>query len=86
LSQKPRIPPEKAKEIQERARQRGLIVRQIKNQGPSTIDDLSKATGMEKDKVFRHLIAMLRFGKIMIVGERDNDLLYGLPEGEEPKL
>jgi len=80
LSEKTTINPEKAKEMQERARERNLILREMKNQGSSTIDSLSKATGLEKSKLLRHMIAMRQFGKVLIVGERDNQLLYGLPE------
>jgi len=83
LSEKSRIAPEKAKEMQERAKERSLILKEIKNQGPSTLDELSKTTGIEKDKLFKHIIAMRQFGKIAIAGERDNELVYGLPEGEE---
>jgi len=80
LTEKPRIDPQKAKEMQENAKERNLILREIKSQGPSTIDELSKTTGMEKWKLLRHLVAMRQFGKISIVGERDNQLVYGLPE------
>jgi predicted ArsR family transcriptional regulator len=82
LAEKPRIPPEKAKEIRERARERSLILKEIKNQGPLTLDELSKAINIDKEKLFRHMIAMRQFGKIAIAGERDNQLVYGLPEGE----
>lgn len=85
MSEKPKIAPEKAKEMQERARERNLILKGIKDQGPSTLDELVKATGMEKEKLFKHIIAMRQFGKIAIAGERDNQLVYGLPEGEETK-
>jgi predicted ArsR family transcriptional regulator len=80
LSEKSRISPEKAKEMQERARERNLIVQEMKNHGASTIDELSKATGMEKPRILKHLIAMKQFGKILIVGERENQLVYDLPE------
>jgi len=80
VAEKPRISPEKTKEMQERARERNLILQQMKNQGPSTIDELSKATGLEKSNLLKHLIAMKQFGKVLIVGERDNQLAYGLPE------
>ena len=80
LSEKTRINPEKVKEMQERARERSLILREMKNQGSSTIDDLSKATGLEKSKLLKHIIAMRQFGKVLIVGERDNQLVYSLPE------
>jgi predicted transcriptional regulator len=79
LSEKPRIPPEKMKEMQERASKRNLILREMKNHGPSTIDELTKATGMEKSNLLKHLIAMRQFGKVLIVGKRDNQLVYGLP-------
>ena len=85
VAEKPRIEPEKAKEMQERAKERSLILREIKNQGPSTLDELAKATGMDKEKLFKHIIAMRQFGKIAIAGERDNQLVFGLPEGEEIK-
>jgi len=85
LAEKSRIPPEIAKEMQERAKERSLILREIKNQGPLTLDELTKATGIEKEELFKHLIAMRQFGKIAIVGERDNQLVYALPEGEETK-
>ena len=82
MSDRPKIPPEKQKEMQERARERGLILKGLKNQGPSTLDELSKTTGIEKEKLFKHMIAMRQFGKVAITGERDDQLVYGLPEGE----
>jgi len=83
VAEKPRIEPEKAKEMQERAKERSLILKEIKGMGPSTLDELSKATGIDKERLFKHIIAMRQFGKIAIAGERDNQLVYGLPEGEE---
>jgi len=82
LAEKPKIAPERAKEIQERARERSLIVKELKSQGPQTLDELSKVTGIEKEKLFKHMIAMRQFGKVAITGERDNQLVYGLPEGQ----
>jgi len=80
LSKKPKIEPEKAKEMQERIRERNLVIQEMKNQGPSTIDELSKATSIEKSKLLKHLMAMREFGKILIIGERDNQLVYSLLE------
>jgi predicted transcriptional regulator len=82
LANKPRIAPEKVKEIQERTKERNLILKEIKNQGPSTIDELSKVTGIEKEKLFKHMIAMRQFGIVVIAGERDNQLVYSLPDEE----
>ena len=83
MSEKPRTDPKKTKEMQERTRERNLIIREMKNQGSLTVEELSKTTGIEKSKLRKHLIAMRQFGKIAIAGERDNQLVYGLPEGEE---
>jgi predicted transcriptional regulator len=56
-----------------------LIIQEMKNRGASTIDELANFTRMEKTKLFRHLVAMRQFGKVSIVGERDGQLVYGLP-------
>jgi predicted ArsR family transcriptional regulator len=85
LSEKPRVSPERVKEMQERTKVRSLILKEIKNRGPSTVDELAVTTGIKKDKVFKHLMAMRQFGKIAIASERDNQLVYGLPRGEETK-
>jgi len=80
LSEKPKLDPEKVKELQERTRERNLILKVMKDHGPSTVDELSKATSMEKSKLVKHLVAMRIFGKVAVVGERDNQLVYSLPE------
>jgi predicted ArsR family transcriptional regulator len=82
MSAKPKISPETAKLMQERTKERSLILNQLKSNGPMTLDELTKTTGMEKERLFKHMIAMRQFGKIAITGERDNQLVYGLPEGE----
>ena len=83
MSAKPKVDPETAKLMQERTKERGLIIKEIKSQGAQTLDELSKTTGMDKEKLFKHMIALRQFGKVAITGERDNQLVYGLPEGEE---
>ncbi|MCJ7632997.1 helix-turn-helix domain-containing protein [Candidatus Bathyarchaeota archaeon] len=79
MSQKSREDPEKTKVMQERIKERNLIVREMKSQGPLTVEELSKAIGMEKSKLLKHLIAMRQFGKVSIVGERNNQCVYDLP-------
>ncbi len=79
MAEKSEVEAEKAREIQERNKERTLIMQEIKNRGASTVDELAKATGMEKAELFRHLVAMGQFGKVSIVGERDDQLVYGLP-------
>jgi predicted transcriptional regulator len=80
LPEKSTISPEKAKEIQERVGERNLILAEIANRGPSTISELSKTTGIKKSKLLRHLTAMRQFGKVTIVSEGDNQLIYDLLE------
>jgi predicted ArsR family transcriptional regulator len=80
LSEKLKISPEKAKEMQERNKERNLIVQVMKSHGSSTVEELSEATGIDKSRVLRHLIAMRAFGKVQIAGERDNQLVYSLPK------
>ncbi len=83
MSEKPKISPERQKEMQERAKERNLIIKGLKEQGPLTLDELVKVTGMDRERLFKHMIAMRQFGKVAIAGERDDQLVYGLPEGSE---
>lgn len=80
MSEKPTIDPKKTKEMQERTKERNLIVREMKNQRSLTVEELSKTTGIEKSRLLKHLIAMRQFGKVQVVGERDNQLTYSLAE------
>lgn len=77
---KPTISLDRVKEIQERARERNLILVELINQGSSTIAELVKPTGMERSKLFRHLTALRQDGKVSVVGERDNQPVYGFAE------
>lgn len=85
MSQKPKIQPEKTKEMQERTKERNLIIGAMKKQGPSTVDSLAMAINIEKSLIVKHLIAMRQFGKIQVVGEKDHQLVYSLPEEHKPK-
>jgi len=80
LSEKPRIDPKKTKEMQERTKERNLIIQEIKSRGPLTIEELSKTVKIEKSRLLRHLITMSQFGKVQTVGERDDQFVYGLPK------
>ena len=80
MSEKPTIDLKKTKEMQERTKERNLIVREMKNQRSLTVEELSKTTGIEKSRLLKHLIAMRQFGKVQVVGERDNQLTYSLAE------
>jgi predicted ArsR family transcriptional regulator len=80
LSEKLKISPEKAKEIQERNKERNLIVQAMKNHASSTVEEISKVTGIEKSMVLRHLIALTAFGKVQIAEDRDSQIVYCLPK------
>ncbi len=83
MSEKKPLSKEKTLEIQERTRERNLIIQQIKNQGPSTVDELSQSTSLEKSKLLKHLIAMQQFGKLRVISERNDQLVYDLPEEQK---
>lgn len=78
-----KLSPEKAREMQERTKERNLIIEELRKRGSSTIEELSKNVGMEKAKLFKHLVTMRQFGKVVVMGERDAQLIYGVPEKEE---
>jgi len=83
LSEKSKVDPQKTREMQERNRERSLIVQEMKSRGSLTVEDLSKTVGIEKAKILKHLIAMMQFGKVQVVGERDNQLVYSLPKQQK---
>ena len=78
--EKKKIDPEKLKIIQERNKERGLILKELKTKGPATLDKLSKATGLDKETLFKHIVALRQLGKIAFVEKKENEFLYGLPE------
>jgi predicted ArsR family transcriptional regulator len=83
LSEKLKVDPQKTREMQERNKERSLIVQEMKSRGSLTVEDLSKTVGIEKAKILKHLIAMMQFGKVQVVGERDNQLVYSLPKQQK---
>jgi len=74
---------EKLKVIHERNKERGLIIKELKAKGPSTLEKLSEATGLEKEKLFQHVIALRQLGKISFMNKEGDQYLYGLSESEE---
>jgi predicted ArsR family transcriptional regulator len=75
-----KVTPEKAKEMQGRAKERNLILQEMKNLGPSTVQELSNVTGIESEKLLRHLIAMRQFGQVTITGQRNKHVVFALVE------
>lgn len=80
MSERPKIDAGKAKEIQKVKEEREIILKEIKSRGPLTVDELSTFINMEKSSLLRHLIAMMCFGKVAIVGRSENEWLYDLRE------
>lgn len=78
MSEKPKVDPQKTKEMQERTKERNRIVQEMKSRGSLTVEELSSTIGVEKSKILKHLIAMRQFGKVTIVGERNNQFVYDL--------
>jgi predicted ArsR family transcriptional regulator len=76
------VSPEKQKQMQERDKERSMILQEMKKSGASTVEELSKTTGIEPHQVLLHLIAMRQFGKVAITGERDKQLVYEIVEGK----
>ena len=77
-----KVTPEKAKEMQARAKERNLILQEMKKLGPSTVEELSNVTGIESEKLLRHLIAMRQFGQVAITGQRNKHVVFALVEGK----
>jgi len=77
-SKKRKVDKKKLKPIYERRKKRGLIINELRARGPLTIPELSKATGLEAHKVLMYLIALRQFGKVDIVDEKDDQLVYAL--------
>jgi predicted transcriptional regulator len=77
-SKKRKVDKEKLKPIYALRKERGLIINELKARGPLTIPELSEATGLEAHKVLRYLIALRQFGKVDIVEEKDDQLVYAL--------
>ena len=68
----------KLKPIHERNRERGLIIQELKANGPSTIPELSRATRLETGKVVGHIIALRQLGRITVVGQKEDYFIYAL--------
>ncbi len=73
----------KLKAIRDRNRERGLILKELRNRSPLTIEELSEATNLPKTKVLGHIIALRQFGRVTTVGEKGDWFLYALSEIKE---
>jgi len=77
-----RLDEDQVRLIQKRRRERSLILKQLKSRGPSTIPELAEATGFRTDEVLQHMISLMQFRQVAIVGEKGDHPLYDLSEKE----
>jgi len=66
----------KARAMAEYKKERGLILKQLKNSGSATIPEISKVTGLQESDIFKHVTALTQFGKVSISGEKDGYVVY----------
>lgn len=77
-----KIDRDKLKPIYDRNKERGSIINALKNRGPSTISELTEATGLQIEKVLSHIIALRQFGRITVVGEKEYEFVYALSNSD----
>jgi predicted ArsR family transcriptional regulator len=62
--------------IRESKRERKAISTQLKANGPLTIPELAKATGLPADKVLQHILVMMKSGEVAEAGEKDGGYAF----------
>ena len=55
--------------------ERNFIMIQL-DKSPATVSEIAKATKMEKHKVLSHLLALMKWNRVAIVGEEKQEYLY----------
>ena len=55
-------------------------IKKVLSGGPSTISGIHKSTDLPTDLLLWNLIGMIRWGEIDVVGEDEDELIYGLKE------
>jgi len=73
---KRRVNKAKARAMAEYGKERGLVLKEIKNRGSATIPEISEAMGLQTSDVFKHVTALTQFGKVRVVGEKEGYLTY----------
>ena len=68
----------KARAMAEYKKERGLIIKEIKNRGSATIPEISEATGLQTSDIVKHVTALTQFRKVIVVGEKEGYLTYAL--------
>jgi DNA-binding transcriptional ArsR family regulator len=58
--------------------ERELISQILREKGPCSIEEISKATKLEPKMILQHLVALKKLNLVNIVGESGDDYLYAL--------
>jgi DNA-binding transcriptional ArsR family regulator len=58
--------------------ERELISQLLREKGPTSIEEISKATKLPAKVILQHLIALKKLNLVNIVGESGDDYLYAL--------
>ena len=58
--------------------ERQMMIKAIKETGPLTIKEISKATEIPPSRILRHIIALRKAGTISEVGEKEHGYLYAV--------
>ena len=59
--------------------ERSMIIKQLEDT-PKTITEIAKATTLEKHRVLWNLLAMLKWNRVEISGEKNREYIYSLKE------
>ena len=79
LIQRGDLTPERLQELMEQTVReeidRSHILREIRD-GPATVTEIAKATKMEKDYILEHLLALMKWNQVEIVGDENYEYIY----------
>jgi len=59
--------------------ERGLIVSELKADGPLTVPELAQRTGLPRRRIMWHLICMMKEGRIAIRGKKGDYYAFSVP-------
>jgi predicted transcriptional regulator len=57
-----------------------LKIVEILEEGPCTISDIHERMDLEKKLIVWNMLGLLRWGKVEVSGEKDNELVYSIKE------
>ena len=72
------IDKEKLAPIYALQRERRLVTKELETKGSLTIPEISRATGLPSEIVFRHMVALRQSGRVEITGEKEGFATFGL--------